>query len=167
MFTSESLEVFLRDFLFELPFPDNALTLHITGYPEGIVKKQESKPEGEEEKEEEKKEEDKIPEGVDEDTLLRHCLTRYNISDFGLGYLFEICKELVINRDFIESLYRTLIRIAMRKVVPAEVLPEMPAPKEDEAEPTEEEKKEIDKKIDEVKHRNTEAEKTNEDVLKV
>ena len=123
--------------------------------------------EGEAENTEEAKDEaEGIPEGVDVEQLLRHCLTIGNISDFGLQFFFEIVKELVINRDFIEALYRTIVKIASKRHATIEELPAEPTPAEEGQEVTEEEKKEWEKRCEEIKVQNAENEKTNEEIAK-
>lgn len=48
---------------------------------------------------------------------MRFSLTKNNITDYGLGFLFEVIKDLVISREFIETLYRVIIRIARTKLI--------------------------------------------------
>lgn len=98
---------------------------------------------------------------------MRHCLTIGNISDYGLAYFFEVVKELVINRDFIEALYRTIVKIASRKQAAIQELPEAPQPAEEGAEVPEEEKKEWEKRCEEIKAENAENEKNNEEIAKI
>jgi len=42
-------------------------------------------------------------------------LSKENISDYGLAFLFDINKDLVINREFIEIFYRTIVKISRTK----------------------------------------------------
>ena len=69
---------------------------------------------------------------------MRFSLTKNNITDYGLSFLFEVIKDLVISKEFIETLYRVIVRIArthLRKIQP---LPEIPGPDENGTEPSEE-----------------------------
>lgn len=47
---------------------------------------------------------------------MRFSLTKNNITDYGLSFLFDVIKDLVISREFIETLYRVIIRIARTKL---------------------------------------------------
>jgi len=49
---------------------------------------------------------------IDDDTFMRFSLTKNNITDYGLCFLFEVIKDLVISKEFIETLYRVIIKIA-------------------------------------------------------
>lgn len=69
---------------------------------------------------------------------MRFSLTKSNIADYGLSFLFEVIKDLVISKEFIESLYKVIIKIARTKFKILEPLPEMPGPDESGIEPTEE-----------------------------
>lgn len=95
---------------------------------------------------------------------MRHCLTIGNISDYGLAFFFEVVKELVINRDFIETLYKTILNVATRKQDPIEDLPEVPTPAEEGGEVPEEEKKNWEKRCEEIKLKNVDREKNNEEI---
>jgi hypothetical protein len=53
-------------------------------------------------------------------------LTKANISDYGLSFFFEVLKDLVISKEFIEVLYRVVIRIVRTKLKPIMSPPEMP-----------------------------------------
>jgi hypothetical protein len=53
---------------------------------------------------------------LDDDTFMRFSLTKNNISDFGLCFLFEVIKDLVISKEFIEILYKVVIKIARTKL---------------------------------------------------
>ena len=92
---------------------------------------------------EEKKEPEKIE--IDNDAFVKYSLTKNNITDFGLSFFFDVCKDLVISREFIEALYRVIIKIARTELDPIRDIPEMPGPNEEGVEPTEEEKAEVQK----------------------
>jgi len=38
-----------------------------------------------------------------------------NIADFGLNFMFDVQKELVLNPDVIEVLYRAICKVAMQE----------------------------------------------------
>lgn len=46
---------------------------------------------------------------------MKFSLTKNNISDYGLGFLYEVMKDLVISKEFIETLYRVIIKISRTK----------------------------------------------------
>ncbi len=94
-------------------------------------------------------------------------MTKSNITDFGLSFFFEVIKDLVISKEFIETLYKVIIKIARTKLKPLFPVPEMPQPDAEGNEPSEEEKATIQKSIDEVTKANAENEKFNEDVNKI
>lgn len=60
---------------------------------------------------------------LDDETFLNFALNRANISDYGLSFLFDILKDLVISREFIETLYRVIIKIARTKLRPLHPVP--------------------------------------------
>ena len=98
---------------------------------------------------------------------MRFCLTRSNITDYGLGFFFEVLKDLVISKEFIETLYRVIIKIARTKYKQILPLPEMPVPDETGAEPSEEAKAAVQKQIDDISKVNAQAEKDNEEIAKI
>ncbi len=55
---------------------------------------------------------------IDDDTFMRFSLTKNNIADQGLAFFFEVCKDLVISKDFIEILYRVIIKVARTNLRP-------------------------------------------------
>jgi hypothetical protein len=71
---------------------------------------------------------------------MRFSLTKNNITDYGLSFLFEVIKDLVISREFIETLYRVIIRIARTHLKQIQPLPEMPGPDENGNEASEEDR---------------------------
>ena len=81
---------------------------------------------------------------------MRFSLTKNNITDYGLCFFFEVCRDLAIGKDFIETLYRVIIKTARTKMRPLQPIPEMPQPDENGNEPSEDEKSAIAKKIEEV-----------------
>lgn len=96
-------------------FAEGILTLHLTRDPtvvmEGDVPIYDA---------------ERIP--IDNDRFLQFCLTKSSISDYGLCFFFEVSKDLVISRDFIETLYRVIIKIVRTKHRSLVEVPEMPGP---------------------------------------
>lgn len=95
MFTTDTIEAFLKDLLLHENFADGILTLHLSRDP--TLREEEGQ-------------ESKLD--IDNETFMRFALTKTNISDYGLSFLFEVLKDLVISREFIETIYRVIIRIA-------------------------------------------------------
>lgn len=130
MFTTDAVEAYLKDLLLHENFIDGILTLHLARDP--TIKEKSDK--------DKHSEDDAERLDLDDDTFMRFSLTKNNITDYGLSFLFEVIKDLVISREFIETLYRVIIRIArttMKQIMP---LPDMPGPDENGNEPSEEEK---------------------------
>jgi hypothetical protein len=112
--------------------------------------------------------EDEEPERIeiDDEAFLRFSLTKSNISDYGLGFFFDVLKDLVISKEFIEVLYRVIIKTARTKLKPLVHVPEMPGPDAEGNEPSEEAKESATKLINEAQKTNAEHEKFNEEVTK-
>lgn len=87
---------------------------------------------------------------IDDDAFMRFSLTKSNISDYGLSFFFEVIKDLVISKDFIETLYRVIIKIARTKLKPISPVPEMPQPDAEGNEPSEEDKANVARRIEEI-----------------
>ncbi len=140
-FAEEGIEAYLKDLLINENFSDGAITLHLARDPT-------IKPPAEEGGEPEKVE-------VDDDAFLKYSLTKQNISDYGLCFFLEICKDLVITKDLVNTVYKTIIKIARTPQKPLVTVPEMPpAPEEGQEPPSEEEKANIQKQIDEANSTN-------------
>jgi hypothetical protein len=71
---------------------------------------------------------------------------------------------MVIAKEFIECLYRAIVKITRTKPVEESELPTLPETKEDETEFTEEEKLEHEKKVEEVKTKNDQIKKENDEL---
>lgn len=56
-----------------------------------------------------------------------------NIADFGLGFMFEVQKELVLSGDVIETLYRALCKVAMKKPKEMIAIPDIPEDADEDA----------------------------------
>ena len=152
-FSEEALEAYLKDLLITENFADGSITLHLAKDPT-------VKPSAEEGGEPENIE-------VDDDAFLKFSLTKQNISDYGLCFFLEICKDLVISKDFVNTMYKTIIKIARTPTKSLQSIPEMPQPGEDGAEPPEEEKQNVQKKIEEATAANDATTKENEDLAKI
>lgn len=98
---------------------------------------------------------------------MKFALTKNNIADYGLAYFFEVCKDLVISKEYIETLYRVIIKLARAKLRPLQTVPEMPEPDDEGNEPSEEVKAAAQKKIDDVTKLNQEAEKINDEITRL
>ena len=146
-FSFDAITEYLKSLLVGFNFPDGAITLHVTEKGEG---------------------EDGIStEEMDEDLLLRHCLTKPCINDYGLSFFFEVCKEMVISKEFIECLYRAIVKITKTQPKETTELPTIPEAKDDGTPLTEEEKQSIEKQIEEVKTQNDAIEKENDELAQL
>ena len=63
---------------------------------------------------------------LDDEAFMRFSLTKQNITDYGLSFFFEVLKDLVISKEFIETLYRVVIKVARTKLKQILPVPEMP-----------------------------------------
>lgn len=164
MFTQEGVEAYLRDLLVHENFSDGALTLHLARDPT-IKEKVNSGRESQRDREHDHSEEVERLD-IDDDSFMRFSLTKNNISDYGLSFFFEVIKDLVISKEFIETLYRVIIKVSRTKTRPLQQVPDMPQPDADGNDLPEEEKALILRKIEDLTKHNQEADKFNEDVLK-
>jgi hypothetical protein len=146
-FSYDAITEYLKSLLVGNNFPEGAITLHVAEKEEG--------------------EDGMIATEMDEERLLRHCLTKPCINDYGLGFFFEVCKEMVISKEFIECLYRAIVKITKTQPEVAKELPTVPEAKDDSTPPTEEEKAAIEKQIEEVKAQNEAIEKANEELAQL
>ena len=77
---------------------------------------------------------------MDDEEYMKKILERDNISDYGLGFFFDVNKDLVISRSFIEILYRTVVKNVRTKSKEIQSLPEAPVADAEGNEPSEEAK---------------------------
>lgn len=140
-FSFDSITEYLKSLLIGHNFPDGAITLHVNDI------------EGEDE--------------ISDDQFLRHCLTKTNINDYGLHFFFDINREMVIAKEFIECLYRAIVKITRKQPQEPVEVPEAPEPKEEGAEITEEEKANFDKSVEEAKTKNEQIHKENEELAQM
>ena len=73
----------------------------------------------------------------------------------------------MILKEFIETLYRTIVKIVTTKPQEMLPIPELPQPDEEGNEPPEEDKAAVQKEIDEAQAANAEAEKANEQLARL
>ena len=146
-FTTEAIEAFLKDLLIVEGFADGALTLHLGQNPAGIEGDDFST--------------------VDEETLAKFASTRGHQSDFGLGMLFDVQKDLVLNGDFISILYRVIAKVVKTKAKETTAVPEMPVPDAEGNEPSEDAKQAAHKTIEDAVKANQEVERFNSEVAAI
>lgn len=143
-FTMDTFEAFFKDFLITEGFADNAITLHLEENP---LKGADG--------------EDAV---IEDDTFARHSLQPVRVSDYGLAFLLGVQRDLVLNNEFMMTMYKVISRIV--KLRPKELVPvpEMPGPDAEGNEAPEEERAAIQKQIDEAQRVNADVEKHNADV---
>jgi hypothetical protein len=78
-----------------------------------------------------------------------------NMADFGLKFIFEVAKDLVLVPDVIDNVYRAICKIATRKPVAAQEIPEIPEDADDDKRDV------IQEEIEKVKEANEALEKEN------
>lgn len=160
-FTKENLRKFLKDLLIGYSFPDGALTLNVHERQKGT-----------------EEEEGKLVDELDNDTIMRHCLTSQYMNDYGLQFFFKICKDLGISKDIIKAMYETIVEIAKYKEqepTPIPDAPVAPEPTEEQkaADPpvvptvSEEEKKNHEAQVNAIKDLNVQKETKNEELKKL
>ena len=89
------------------------------------------------------------------------------MSDYGLAFLFDVEKDLVLNKEFISILYKVIGKVVKTKIRETVPIPEMPQPDADGNEPSEEDKASAQKRIEEAMKHNQEVERFNEEVMKM
>lgn len=89
------------------------------------------------------------------------------MSNYGLGFLFDVMRDLVISSEFVDIIYAVVAKIV--KTLPKESIPvpEMPGPDAEGNDPSEEEKAAAQKKIEEVTKMNQDIDRFNEDLQKM
>jgi hypothetical protein len=123
----------LRDLLVNENFSEGILSLHLTRDP--TIKE---KPKSQRDSQDQDDANEVLD--IDDDTYMRFSLTKNNIADYGLSFFFEVLKDLVLSKEYIEALYKVIIRVARRRPKPIIPAPEMAGPDADGNEPTEEQK---------------------------
>ena len=142
MFTIESIEQFLKDLLGqeESTFPDKICSVSLNRPLDQIVT---------------------------EENLKIYELTgkqireSENLADFGLRFMLDIQKDLVLSTDVIEVIFSTIAKIATAKPIPMQPLPEIPDDAPDS------EKQTINESIEHIKVQNEVLEKENKNLEKL
>lgn len=140
-FTVESIENFLTD-LFggeDSQFPDGTCCINLTKTVEDLSGGK----------------------NLTSDMMAKIARDQANIADFGLNYMFDVQKELVLNPDVIEVIYRAICKVAMQEPVPLQELPVIPEDADDDK------KDEINEQIEEVKKKNEDIEKQNAKIARI
>jgi len=89
------------------------------------------------------------------------------MSDYGLSFLFDVMKDLVINGDFINILYQVIAKTVKTQLKTHVPIPEMPGPDADGNEPSDDDKAAAQKKIDDAVKINQDIDRYNEEVQKM
>lgn len=114
----------MRDLLVHENFADGILTLHLARDPtikEKVVAlnsaRDSHKDHSRDISNKDIDEEDKVERlDLDDEAFVRFSLMKANITDYGLSFFFEVIKDLVISKEFIETLYRVVIKVARTKM---------------------------------------------------
>lgn len=131
-FTVDTIEGYLKDLLIHEGFADTSLKIHLTENP---VKNSEQ------------------PEdysGLDEEMFAELAINRQMISDYGLSFLFDVQKDLVINSDFTNILYKVIAKIIKTRTKEQLPVPEMPQPDAEGNEVPEEDRMNAQRMIEEA-----------------
>lgn len=89
------------------------------------------------------------------------------MSDYGLSFLFDVMKDLVINADFINILYFVIAKTVKTQLKEHVPLPEMPVPDAEGNEPSDDDKAAAQKKIDDAVKANQDIDRYNDEVQKM
>ena len=89
------------------------------------------------------------------------------MSNYGLGFLFDVMRDLVISNEFVDIIYAVIAKIV--KTLPKEQVPvpEMPGPDADGNEPSDDDRAAAQKKIEEATKMNQDIDRFNEDLQKL
>lgn len=148
-FTQETIEVFIKDLLLQEGFQDGSITVSLNQHPvPGADPSSDFST-------------------VDEEKIARFAKNRDNMSNYGLGFLFDVMRDLVISNEFVDIIYAVIAKIV--KTLPKEQVPvpEMPGPDAEGNEPSEEDRASVQKKIEEATKMNQEIDRFNEDLQKM
>lgn len=77
------------------------------------------------------------------------------MADFGLKFIFEVAKDLVLVPDVIDNIYRAVCKIATRTPATAQEIPEIPEDAEDDR------REVLQEEIEKIKESNDGLEKEN------
>lgn len=162
MFQPDVFEEYIKDLLLNENFADGILTLNVARDPDQPAPVTEHS-----QSQEEIKDNSTTQPVLDDEEYMRAILDRENVSDYGLGFFFDINKDLIISRDFIELLYRSIVKHVRTKPKEITPIPEPPAPEEGQEAISDEAKDLHDKKVEAINQANAEAEAFNEQVAKI
>lgn len=107
--TNEMMEQFLIDLLTSDEWPDGICSLTINKPLEEITQGRDLPPA----------------------QIAKFVREKQNMSDFGLKYMFEIQKDLVLVPDVVDVIFSTVCKIATKKIVDPQEVPEAPAEGQD------------------------------------
>jgi hypothetical protein len=165
-FTAETIEAFLKDLLVNENFADGICSLNLTRDPTIKEKPLPTQRSNKSQDISQDPEEEVERLDLDDETFAKFAMMRTNISDYGLSFFIDIMKDLVISKEFMEILYKVIVKIARTPRMDVVPVPEMPAG-EDGAEPTEEQRSAAQAQIDQATAQNAEAERFNEELDKI
>lgn len=134
VFSQEMFEKYLHELLVsdESQFPDESIIIHLQRSPEELA-----------------------GDPLNSDKLARAAREGRHMADFGLKFMFECSKDLVLNTEAVETIYKGLIGIATTKPTDLIAIPEITSDMD------EEKKDEINDQIEKVKADNEQIEKDN------
>lgn len=134
VFSQEMFERYLHDLLAseDSQFPDESIIIHMQRTPEELA-----------------------GDPISSDKLARAAREGRHMADFGLKFMFECSKDLVLNTDAVETIYKGLIGIATQKAQEFIPIPEITSDMD------EEKKDEINDQIEKIKGDNEQIEKDN------
>jgi hypothetical protein len=140
-FTVDAIEQFLTEILGneDSPYPDNICCLNLNKSLEELGHGRD----------------------LSSDQVAKLARDPSNIADFGLSFMFDAQKELVLSPDVIEVVYRAICNLAMRSPVKLLAIPSVPEDADDEK------KDEINEQIEDFKKKNDEIEKQNAKIARM
>ena len=116
----------------ESQFPDESIIIHLQRSPEELA-----------------------GEPLNADKLARAAREGRHMADFGLKFMFECSKDLVLNTEAVETIYKGLIGIACTKPTELIAIPDITSDMD------EEKKDEVNDQIEKIKGDNEQIEKDN------
>jgi hypothetical protein len=148
----------LIDLLVNENFQDDCLVIHLARDP-ALIGVQPKVDENGNEHFERKK--------LHEDVFSKFARDRANITDYGLKFFFEMCKDLVINQEVVEAWYKVIINITQTESKQIQEVPVMPEQDEEGNELSDEKRDEMQQRIDEVTEDNAKAIEFNNNLSKI
>ena len=141
-FTTESIEQFLMDLLCadDSHFPDASIVLQLNKAVEEIAG---------------------AGNPVSVDTVLKYVKDQSNISDFGLHFMMDVKKDLVLSQEVIDVVFKTVTKICVEQPKAMLDIPAKPDGAEGDAE------EEYNNKVEEIKADNEKFTKENAQLTKI